>query len=216
MLGLFEQAAKLQAERPCLGANTAWELLSLGRPEEARAMIEPRAFEPGRPVWPTVLADAELWLGRFREAEAIYRRALAEEPFPGSITRAHTWYRSPRVGLAYALSEQGDLEAMSVASEARAIHEDWIDRHVARPEAWYNLAALDLVAGDTASALGGLEAAVQQGWRRADLARVDPLMSRLHGHPDFEHLMGQVDVLVDSMAALVRARDEAAGRFQER
>jgi hypothetical protein len=66
--------------------------------------------------------------------------------------------------------------------------------------------------GETEQAYLELERAIDRGWVYSSLARHDPLMSDLHGQPRFQALMAQVDAKVDSMAAIVRARDAAAGR----
>lgn len=153
----------------------------LGRYEEAIAAFhQALALDPAHVNTTVNLADAELVLGRKREAEAHYREALERlernRP-PGGL--------SPEDSLTQAqcLAHLGrTLEAVETAQEAlRQRPED--------PQLLQAAALVYTLVGDRASALVSIQEALEQGVQPRWFTY--PAFSSLHNDPEFRELLRQ-------------------------
>jgi tetratricopeptide (TPR) repeat protein len=76
----LEAARKLSPGDPAIAAPLARALLAKGRPAEAAKVLEEAGEERAQPALARIAAEAKAKSGRTKEAEAIYRQLLEENP----------------------------------------------------------------------------------------------------------------------------------------
>ena len=153
-----------------------------GRPERAVDLLAPFAAEPGADIAVRrALANAELTLERFDEAEAEYRAALAIDPDDAQAL----------LGLGVALRAGGDMDG------ALAAHEAALERAPGNPLVTLELARTRYAAGDARAAIAGLEAALADG--PADPAPFETALAELHA------ASGDADRAAEIWAAQIEA-----------
>lgn len=151
----------------------------LGRHRQAtEAYRQALALEPGNLTVLLNLADAELALGRQPEAQALYRQIVERSEGGGLASGADSTVEMAR---AQSLAHLGrTLEAVQLAQGA-------LQRNPGDAEVIYQAALVYALAGDRASALVNVRAALDKGYQRRWFAI--PAFGRLARDPEFQDLV---------------------------
>jgi serine/threonine protein kinase/Tfp pilus assembly protein PilF len=142
--------------------------------------------------------DLQLASGDLGKALGYYESAVAIDSFAVNMVT----FRSPWIGIAYVQWKTGHRD------EARKIFSRVIDRdmkYIALGSTLagipYELACIDAMQGDKASAYEWLQRAIDAGWRVHRLGAIDPLMENLRDEDRFKRMMAQVKAMVDEQRA---------------
>jgi tetratricopeptide (TPR) repeat protein len=172
-IAAYRRAIELDPEEAIYHNNLGNVYSELGRSEEAIAAYR-RAIEldPEEAVYHNNLGIVYSDLGRSEEAIAAYRRAIELDPDDAT----------PHVSLAGIYRHLGDkAKCQRHLAEARRL---------LKPDAHYNLACVESIAGNVDAALDHLSKALEKAPRRREWARRDPDLAFIRDHPRFRELVG--------------------------
>jgi len=205
-LGLRERAAEQLAllkgagETRGITMTTARYLLANGDTLGLRLHLSNLTFENSLPRERVDAAFFGLAIGDATLAsrlagEALAPRATLAEDFQPGLYRTRWGVCEACTGAQIARG-RGDPRT---AAELDTLVERHLDIVEANGHIWHGLhylrAGLQARAGDKAAALASLDRAVELGWRRAWLMRVDPAFATLRGEKKFDELLAAIDAV---------------------
>jgi tetratricopeptide (TPR) repeat protein len=181
----YRKQLELHPDHSSAEAGLIWSLLAAGIEDEARsekARFAEGAYDGDRCA--LKLADIEYVLGQDDQASQHAREALSEPDerywprgfLASTILGALLWHSDRAAATThFASSERIDRERLAGGDEGYMAHVD--------------LAAVQAVRGDIATACRSLRSAVTAGWRYAALAARDRLFETLRADPAFISLV---------------------------
>jgi TolB-like protein/Tfp pilus assembly protein PilF len=189
------------------GPNRMAQLLHLYQNDEAALMYARKAFSDGAfsGFFLLLLRDRYLRAGQFSEARALYEEARPEL-FHEDAPQVNFQNWPAAINLAPVLIKTGEQKRADLLLE-----KSWreIQTMPRRGINGYGLADVEIYAlrGEKQKALSALRQAIDEGWRTLwwYSLKQDPSLESLHGEPDFQAMVAEIEA--DMAVQLARVRE---------